>query len=358
MIYILLSVLCALLIAYVVYLSVLIKKSRKLSENHQIVREAGHDKYLEYKKFIDTSSEVIVDISSSGQDLETSANLIKENVEGVSAAIQQMAAGIQQTAASSEEISASVSEMEDMIMAISSEISVVSGISDEIRIRAADLKQKSINSKGSTEKVYAEVRESLFEALEKTSTVSHIYSLTNSIMKIASQTKLLSLNASIEAARAGEYGNGFAVVAEEISKLSSQSSEIALNIEKITENIRSSVGDLSDSSKLMLNFIEKNVISEFNNLISISEQYSSDADSFSNSINNINGRVESLYATGTNITQAVSELARTTVDEAAGTEEIAATITEIMEQSNSVAECAYKNARNIEGLAEEILKLE
>lgn len=357
MITIIFATLCALLTAYVIYLRIIIRRTNISDKNHTIANEAEQDKYLEYKKVIDTSSEVIVDISSSGINLETSANLIKENVENVSAAIEQMAAGIEQTAASSQEISAAVSEMEDMIMAISSETSVVSSISDEIRDRAADLKQKSIKSKENTEKIYADVKGSLFNALEKSNSVSRIYMLTDSIMKIASQTKLLSLNASIEAARAGEHGSGFAVVAEEISKLSSQSSEIAVNIKNITDDIKLSVSDLSNSSKLMLDFIEGNVISEFNNLITVSEQYYSDADNFSDSINKVNGKVESLYASATNITHGVNELSKTTVDEAAGSEEIAATITDILEQSNSVAECAYTNARNIECLAENILNL-
>lgn len=65
-----------------------------------------------------------------------------------------------------------------------------------------------------------------------------------------------------------------------------------------------------------------------------------------------------LYTTGTNISQAVDELTKTTVDEAAGIEEISATINDILAQSNSVADCAVTNARNIEGLAEEIMKMD
>lgn len=68
-----------------------------------------------------------------------------------------------------------------------------------------------------------------------TETSKKIGNIISEIEDIASQTNLLSLNASIEAARAGEAGRGFAVVAEQIRQLSDQSTQSALNTRELIE---------------------------------------------------------------------------------------------------------------------------
>ncbi|GMA99073.1 methyl-accepting chemotaxis protein [Pelosinus sp. IPA-1] len=64
--------------------------------------------------------------------------------------------------------------------------------------------------------------------------------------KIATQTKLLSLNASIEAARAGNYGRGFAVVAQEMQNLAQNSADATENINKILQEIQESIQKVID----------------------------------------------------------------------------------------------------------------
>ncbi|WP_010094957.1 PAS domain-containing methyl-accepting chemotaxis protein [Ornithinibacillus scapharcae] len=76
-------------------------------------------------------------------------------------------------------------------------------------------------------------------------------SITDLIKEISNHTKLLGLNASIEAARAGEHGKGFSVVAQEVQKLSNNTSVAVEQIEKIIGDINNSVTDIVSSINKM-----------------------------------------------------------------------------------------------------------
>ena len=129
------------------------------------------------------------------------------------------------------------------------------------------------------------------------------------IQDIASQTNLLSLNASIEAARAGESGRGFAVVAEQIRKLAEDSATSAEQIEAIVQELIANsedgvakMRDLGENSGIQAERFDKTKASfdelkrEIESVSSASREIFDQTNSINNLKNGVSGVIEQLAA--------------------------------------------------------------
>lgn len=127
-------------------------------------------------------------------------------------------------------------------------------------------------------------------------------------MEIASQTSLLSLNASIEAARAGEQGRGFAVVADEIGKLAEQSSQTVNGITQIVTEVNAAVERMADSLNAALDFLDHTVLADYGNFMKVSEQYSDDAGYVNRTMAEIDNSISEMNHTIIRITEAIGRI--------------------------------------------------
>lgn len=108
--------------------------------------------------------------------------------------------------------------------------------------------------------------ESLREYSEK------VVNMTGLISSIAQQTNMLALNASIEAARAGEHGRGFSVVADEVGKLSNQTTQVSNEISEVVFTLQKEILTIANMMKQEIKHVEEgyieveNTIRDFNKI--------------------------------------------------------------------------------------------
>ena len=135
--------------------------------------------------------------------------------------------------------------------------------SGNILAAAESMEKKSAQTLVESKKNIEENKTAVQDVMVKLRTLSKINTFVNDILSIATQTKLLSLNASIEAARAGEQGKGFAVVATEIGTLASNTSSAAQKIQDITRLTNESVDETVKCFDELNEYLENDIMAKF-----------------------------------------------------------------------------------------------
>ena len=306
---------------------------------------------------------LIKDVKSEAMTIEHVVDRAKENItdlnkhiQEVSATTQELSANMEETAAASEEMSATSGEIQKAVESIALKSQQGSEQAGKISQRAEETKGRIQASQKKGYAIFEDTKIELQQAIEASKVVDQINVLSDSIMQITSQTNLLALNAAIEAARAGEAGRGFSVVADEIRKLAEDSKDTVIQIQGITERVKESVRNLSQSSNKLLTFMSQDVIKEYADMLEVAEHYSEDARFVDNLVTDFSATAEELLASVQDVLKTIDGVAQAASEGAGETADIAKTITEVNEKSSEVMIQASKSRQSAEKLKEEISK--
>ena len=311
--------------------------------------------------FIERLQGIIKNMLSSTFVLdEASMSLVEEvdcanvNIDDTSTAVQDIAAGMEETAASVEEINASTENIENVVETMASKAQEGVSASNQISIRATELKKNALNSQQIAQQIIQSVESNLKETIEKSKQVEKIHVLTHTIIEISAQTNLLALNAAIEAARAGEAGKGFSVVADEIKKLAEETRQTANEIQDISNAVVTSVEDLAGDAGKILEFIGNQVIGDYQMLVNTSEQYNNDANLMNELMSNFSLTADELNTLIQGIMLAMNEVAVTVNDGAGGTQLISEKTSVLVNNLNEIQQKMKSNSDIVESLNESV----
>ncbi len=266
---------------------------------------------------------IMINIANNSVELKSSSEVVSDNIRSaemnitdVSATMEEMSAGMEETSASIVEITEAIHGVYDAINEINEKASVSTEKAYSAMEKANEIYENSITSQSNAKDRTTLISQQVAERIERSKAVKEIEDLTDSILSIAAQTNLLSLNASIEAARAGEAGRGFAVVADEIGKLAQDSASSATRIRQVSTEVIEAVEQLAQVSEDMISFIDETTMGGFGQLQETSYSYKEDIDVMSSTMQDFTASCEELKANMDNIKESI-EAANIAVDECA-----------------------------------------
>ncbi|MBQ9867390.1 MAG: methyl-accepting chemotaxis protein [Lachnospiraceae bacterium] len=238
-------------------------------------------------EFVETLQTIMQQLKDNANSLKETSGAISmrmneanSSVERSNDAMEQVSSSMLSVTKATDDISKKLGGVRDSVSTMGRQTKEGSSFASDVMKQADAIQREAGEKKNKTGKRIEELGGVLKRSVENSAQVSRIGELTENILDIASETNLLSLNASIEAARAGEAGRGFAVVAGEISKLAEDSSKIAADIQGISNNVTTAVKELSENATAVIEFINEVVLADYDAYVQTGDKYEQSAKHF------------------------------------------------------------------------------
>lgn len=287
-----------------------------------------------------------------GEGLEETAAQTSTTADEISGAVEGISKGAISQAEDIEQATVAVDTMGKAIEGIVAKVEHLAQTAEEMSKAGDEAARNMDELSASNDKTMDAVRRVTETVQQTDASVQQIREAVAMITSIASETSLLSLNASIEAARAGEAGRGFAVVASEIQKLAEESNQSAYRIEEIINNL------LADSQRTMevMGEVNETVDEQQKKLVETKEKFDNVSAGIVTSRENIeqvNTEAQDCDAQRVSVVDIIQNLSAISEENAAAGEETTASMQELNATINMLAQSSQELLKMAEDLNKE-----
>jgi methyl-accepting chemotaxis protein len=288
-------------------------------------------------------SDSSVKLTEAAEDNAQKAGLMNDNVSSLSSNMEECSASCQVVSEHLDQITVGVTELTE-------EISQILDFTNVISENAVTATATAKTNKNKTVKEIGEIETRMMSANERASEIHQVQNIAVQIEKIASQTQMLSLNASIEASRAGEAGKGFSVVAENVGKLSMEISSAVKEIKHTSKDVVDAVNELRMEANAISNYMNSHIMADYQLFEEICSQYGDSSQNIQQKMITLKSNSSTVHEEISQIDESVSQINQVVLSSAENIShlnQLSSAVVENMDALNAIAETNQDHADSL-----------